>query len=74
MTKEEARAALAARPEHQRSLYHLQGELAYERRYGLHTYHACACGRGACRAERCVTCLEELLAALSETTEETTAT
>lgn len=46
------------------SLEVLEAALQYERAPGVHTYHACPCGRNPTRAGRCWKCLTEYIANL----------
>lgn len=50
--------------------FHTEEYLSYHIRYeemeGVHTYHYCDCGRGACRAIMCVECWKECLISLKE--------
>lgn len=41
---------------------HVLRMIAIEEAPGIHTYHACDCGRGGCRVAMCATCWHELLA------------
>lgn len=38
-----------------RSLY-LHDAIRYEEHEGVHTFHACDCGRGLCRSSMCAKC------------------
>lgn len=39
----------------------IESEIMYEEHKGIHTYHECDCGRGACRSSMCAKCWREVL-------------
>jgi len=50
----------------EKTINYIKSQIVYEKHKGVHTYHACPCGRHATRSGKCWECLEEELTKLKK--------